>query len=182
MRQIAQPARRSSDPRSCPRRATGSPRCALQYAALSGPAAPAVTPAHTPPRRWPGRTPLRNCRPHPAPPGVPHHERRRSRSPFGRTLPSAAVICSGWVSHSRVEPSTSASSSVTVPVGSNSSQAPGQRRHLRVLAHGSQHRGHHPCKTSANARRYCITTRVLAQARRLASWTSCTREVMPSLA
>ncbi len=33
---------------------------------------------------------------------------------------SAAVICSGWVSHSRVEPSTSASSNVTVPVGSNS--------------------------------------------------------------
>ena len=29
----------------------------------------------------------------------------------------AAVISSGWVSHSRVEPSTSASSSVTVPVG-----------------------------------------------------------------
>ena len=34
--------------------------------------------------------------------------------------PSAAVIASGWVSHNRVEPSTSASSSVTVPVGSNS--------------------------------------------------------------
>src|SRR5271166_5914764 len=33
---------------------------------------------------------------------------------------SAAVMVSGWVSHSRVEPSTSASSSVTVPVGSNS--------------------------------------------------------------
>lgn len=33
---------------------------------------------------------------------------------------SAAAICSGWVSHNRVEPSTSASSSVTVPVGSNS--------------------------------------------------------------
>jgi hypothetical protein len=31
----------------------------------------------------------------------------------------AAVISSGWVSHSRVEPSTSASSSVTVPVGKN---------------------------------------------------------------
>src|ERR1700738_3898984 len=31
----------------------------------------------------------------------------------------AAVICSGWGSHSRVEPSTSASSSVTVPVGSS---------------------------------------------------------------
>ena len=29
----------------------------------------------------------------------------------------AAVISSGWVSHSRVEPSTSANSSVTVPVG-----------------------------------------------------------------
>jgi hypothetical protein len=29
----------------------------------------------------------------------------------------AAVICSGWVSHSRVEPSTSANSNVTVPVG-----------------------------------------------------------------
>src|ERR1700730_7750699 len=29
----------------------------------------------------------------------------------------AAVICSGWVSQSRVEPSTSASSNVTVPVG-----------------------------------------------------------------
>ena len=35
-------------------------------------------------------------------------------------LASAAVIVSGWVSHSRVEPSTSASSNVTVPVGSNS--------------------------------------------------------------
>ena len=32
----------------------------------------------------------------------------------------AAVISSGWVSHSRVEPSTSASSNVTVPVGSSS--------------------------------------------------------------
>ena len=34
--------------------------------------------------------------------------------------PTAAVFASGWVCHSRVEPSTSASSSVTVPVGSNS--------------------------------------------------------------
>lgn len=33
---------------------------------------------------------------------------------------NAAVISSGRVSHSRVEPSTSASSNVTVPVGSNS--------------------------------------------------------------
>ena len=32
---------------------------------------------------------------------------------------TAAVISSGWVSHNRVEPSTSASSSVTVPVGSS---------------------------------------------------------------
>jgi len=32
----------------------------------------------------------------------------------------AAIISSGWVSHSRVEPSTSASSNVTVPVGSSS--------------------------------------------------------------
>ena len=31
----------------------------------------------------------------------------------------AAVISSGWVCHSRVEPSTSASSNVTVPVGSS---------------------------------------------------------------
>jgi hypothetical protein len=30
---------------------------------------------------------------------------------------TAAVITSGWVSHSRVEPSTSAKSSVTIPVG-----------------------------------------------------------------
>jgi hypothetical protein len=30
----------------------------------------------------------------------------------------AAPISSGWVSHNRVEPSTSASSNVTVPVGS----------------------------------------------------------------
>ena len=28
------------------------------------------------------------------------------------------VVASGWVSHNRVEPSTSASSNVTVPVGS----------------------------------------------------------------
>ena len=32
---------------------------------------------------------------------------------------TAAVISSGWVCHSRVEPSTSASSNVTVPVGSS---------------------------------------------------------------
>src|SRR6201987_964464 len=31
----------------------------------------------------------------------------------------AVVITSGWVSHSRVEPSTSANSNVTVPVGNN---------------------------------------------------------------
>ena len=31
----------------------------------------------------------------------------------------AAVIWSGWVSHSRVEPSTSANSNVTVPVGNS---------------------------------------------------------------
>ena len=31
----------------------------------------------------------------------------------------AAVISSGWVSHSRVEPSTSANSNVTVPVGNS---------------------------------------------------------------
>ena len=31
----------------------------------------------------------------------------------------AAVIWSGWVSHSRVEPSTSAKSNVTVPVGNS---------------------------------------------------------------
>jgi len=33
---------------------------------------------------------------------------------------TAGVISSGWVCHSRVEPSTSARSNVTVPVGSNS--------------------------------------------------------------
>jgi hypothetical protein len=32
---------------------------------------------------------------------------------------AAAFIVSGWVSHRRVEPSTSASSNVTVPVGSS---------------------------------------------------------------
>lgn len=32
---------------------------------------------------------------------------------------TAAVISSGWVSQSRVEPSTSASSNVTVPVGNS---------------------------------------------------------------
>jgi hypothetical protein len=32
---------------------------------------------------------------------------------------TAAVISSGWASHSRVEPSTSASSSVAIPVGSS---------------------------------------------------------------
>src|SRR5882757_2497860 len=36
----------------------------------------------------------------------------------------AAVISSGWLSHSRVEPSTSAKSNVTVPVGSPLTASP----------------------------------------------------------
>ena len=52
-------------------------------------------------------------RPHPAVGGDACRTRVRSRRA------TAAVISSGWVSHSRVEPSTSASSSVTVPVGSS---------------------------------------------------------------
>ena len=47
----------------------------------------------------------------------------------------AAVISSGWVCHSRVEPSTSASSNVTVPVGS--SLTPRSLQFKAVSAHGS---------------------------------------------
>ena len=48
---------------------------------------------------------------------------------------TATVMSSGWVSHNRVEPSTSANSNVTVPVGSslNTHVAPVS------FAHASQH-------------------------------------------
>ena len=42
-------------------------------------------------------------------------DQRRDSARSSRAI--AAVISSGWVSHSRVEPSTSANSNVTVPVG-----------------------------------------------------------------
>ena len=57
----------------------------------------------------------------------------------------AAVISSGWVSHSRVEPSTSPNSNVTVPVGNSTLTrplAPVRPRYLRRwidLTHASQH-------------------------------------------
>ena len=42
---------------------------------------PLQLPARTPPRRWRGRTPPRNCRPRPARPAAPRHGRRRCRTP-----------------------------------------------------------------------------------------------------
>jgi hypothetical protein len=48
----------------------------------------------------------------------------------------AAVISSGWVSHSRVEPSTSAKSSVTVPVG-KSPLTPRSLQFTSAVSHGS---------------------------------------------
>ncbi len=88
-------------------------------AAGSEPAAPAAVPARTPRRHWRGRRPPRSCRPRPARPGrtPPWDVTNSSTTELSR--PSAAAISSAWVSHSRVEPSTSASSSVTVPVGSS---------------------------------------------------------------
>ncbi len=43
---------------------------------------------------------------------------------------------------------------------------PGQRRHLRVLAHGSQHRCHNPCKTSARPRKSPRRARAIARSNR----------------
>ena len=49
----------------------------------------------------------------------------------------AAVISSGWVSHSRVDPSTSASSSVAIPVGKSPLTPSSLQSTSGVSAHGS---------------------------------------------
>ena len=74
----------------------------------------------------------------------------------------AAVISSGWVSHSRVEPSTSASSSVTVPVGKSpltpsSLQSTSGASAWIDLAHASQHAATTCRKTSAQTRRAALS-------------------------
>src|SRR6478609_1724127 len=55
--------------------------------------------------------------------------------PVRSSRATAAVISAGWVCHSRVEPSTSASSNVTVPVGS--SLTPRSLQFKAVSANGS---------------------------------------------
>ena len=56
---------------------------------------------------------------------------------------TAAVISSGWVCHSRVEPSTSASSNVTVPVGSSLPHvAPVHWRRVRTWINFAHANGH----------------------------------------
>ena len=62
----------------------------------------------------------RSCRPHPARRDGHRYASRSLRTSVRSSAATAAVISSGWVSHSRVEPSTSASSSVTVPSAGHS--------------------------------------------------------------
>ena len=98
---------------------------------------------------------------------------------------NAAVIVSGWASHNRVEPSTSASSNVTVPVGSNPlkpnafQSSNGNSTCWLMVASIVAENGQNIGTTAQIPVRDARSCR---QERRPASWTSCTREVRPSLA
>ena len=67
----------------------------------------------------------------------------RSRSASSNRA-NAAVISSGWLCHNRVDPSTSASSNVTVPAGSNSPMSTLHSVALMVASIGCHRPGIHP--------------------------------------
>ena len=106
---------------------SGRRRCACRCAAGSAPRVLAVIPAHTPRRRWHVRTQPRKLSPSHCSTGRTPPWAATTSDRVRSSCATTAVISPSWFSHSRREPSRSALSSVTVPVGSNSS--PPRRSH-----------------------------------------------------